>query len=216
VISACPAASRDARPARGVKGTKEDGMTEQGPRMDLDVWYLTALRGELTGRGMRCELADHGITPRLRVYPPGETGSGEEFDNNIVAVPFGGGWFYCWPWAEPIGPVTRPAQAAQAILADLGLGGDDSDEADVLPLTARRMLERARHSVFPAPTPGPVPRLPTADRQARGGGPPLAGRDGSNGQPQPPPGIGQPGRRPGDAIGAPGLPGQDLDTPGPR
>ena len=69
-----------------------------------------ALHGELSRRGLRCELIGHGVVPRLRVYPRGDTGGTEEFDNNIVAVPLGGGWFYCWPWAEPIGPVTAPGR----------------------------------------------------------------------------------------------------------
>ena len=103
-------------------------MADQG-HADLGARYLTMLRGELSGRGVRCELIDYGIVPRLRFYEPGDTGGAADFDNNIVAVPLGGGWFYCWPWAEPIGPVTRPRQAAQAILTDLGLDGPASDRS---------------------------------------------------------------------------------------
>jgi hypothetical protein len=147
----------------------------------LGARYLAVLRDELSGRGVRCELIGGGIVPRLRVYEPGENSGAAEFDNNVVAVPLGGVWFYCWPWAEPIGPVTRPGQAAQAILTSLRPGDQASAEAGVLSLTARRMLERARRSALPAHAPraaagaaGPVP-------QARAGGPLRAGRAGSNG-----------------------------------
>ena len=85
--------------------------------------HLTALREELARRGVRCELATQGVYPRLRIYCPGE-GASAGFDHNVVAAPVAGRWFFFWPWAEPVGSVTRLAEAAARIIADLDLDLD--------------------------------------------------------------------------------------------
>jgi hypothetical protein len=98
---------------------------EPGTGMDPCAQYLLALRDELAGRGTRCELDGRGIWPRLRIYCPSETAAAQ-FDNNVVAALVRGRWCYCWPWAELIGPVTRPSQAAETILSDLGIADSET------------------------------------------------------------------------------------------
>ena len=105
-------------------------MIDQNQGVDQCEQHLIVLRDELAGRGVRCALEARGVWPRLRIYCPGE-GASAEFDNNVVAAPLAGQWFYFWPWAEPVGPVPRLTQAAGNIIEDLGLdnGGPD-DSAD--------------------------------------------------------------------------------------
>jgi hypothetical protein len=124
--------------------------------------HLIALRDELAGRGVRCELDDRGMPPRLRIYCPGEGASGES-GNNVVAAPVAGRWFFFWPGAEPIGSVTRLTQAAGRIVDDLGLdGGPDGDGTGqpVTSLAAWRMLRRARAGISSPVRPGPAPGGP--------------------------------------------------------
>jgi len=96
-------------------------MTDRKPGLDQCEQHLIALRDELAGRGVRCALDDRGLWPRLRIYCPDE-GATAEFDNNVVAAPISGRWCFCWPWAVPIGSVSRVAQAAEDIITDLGIG----------------------------------------------------------------------------------------------
>jgi hypothetical protein len=105
-------------------------MTDPNQGVDQYEQHLIVLRDELAGRGVRCALEAQGVWPRLRIYCAGE-GASAEFDNNVVAAPLAGQWFYFWPWAEPVGPVTRLTQVAGNIIEDLGLddGGPD-DSAD--------------------------------------------------------------------------------------
>ena len=135
--------------------------------------HLTALREELARRGVRCELATQGVYPRLRIYCPGEDASAG-FDHNVVAAPVAGRWFFFWPWAEPLGSVTRLAEAAARIIDDLELGsgpGDDSPgdggPGQTVPsLAAQRMLRQARAGIFSPPVSGPPSRGPGADLQS--------------------------------------------------
>jgi len=90
-------------------------MTDRKPGLDQCEQHLIALRDELAGRGVRCALDDRGLWPRLRIYCPDE-GATAEFDNNVVAAPISGRWCFCWPWAVPIGSVSRVAQAAEDII----------------------------------------------------------------------------------------------------
>lgn len=71
-------------------------MTGQNQSTDQSEQHLIALRDELAGRGVRCALEDRDVWPRLRIYCPSE-GASAEFDNNVVAAPLGGQWFYLWP-----------------------------------------------------------------------------------------------------------------------
>jgi hypothetical protein len=121
--------------------------------------HLIALRGELARRGLRCELEDRGVWPRLRIYCPGE-GASAEFDNNVVAAPIAGRWFFFWPGAEPIGSVTRLGQAAERIADHLGLDGDPDDDGTGQPvasLAVWRTLRRAGVGISSPVTPRPVP-----------------------------------------------------------
>src|SRR5260370_27233186 len=96
-------------------------MTDPKPGLDQCEQHLIALRDELAGRGVRCALDDRGLWPRLRIYCPDECATAE-FDNNVVAAPISGRWCFCWPWAVPIGSVSRVAQATEDIITDLGIG----------------------------------------------------------------------------------------------
>jgi hypothetical protein len=135
--------------------------------------HLTALREELARRGVRCELATQGVYPRLRIYCPGE-GASAGFDHNVVAAPVAGRWFFFWPWAEPLGSVTRLAEAAARIIADLDLGsgpgddgpGDGGPGQTVPSLAVQRMLRQARAGIFSPPVSGPPPGGPGADLQS--------------------------------------------------
>jgi hypothetical protein len=121
--------------------------------------HLIALRDELARRGVRCELEDRGVWPRLRIHCPGE-GASAEFDNNVVAAPIAGRWFFFWPGAEPIGSVTRLAQAAERIADDLGLDGDPDDDGTGQPvasLAVWRTLRRAGAGISGPVRPGLVP-----------------------------------------------------------
>ena len=106
-----------ARQARRLRAGRSRGecavMTAGKPGTDQRAEHLAALRDELARQGVRCALDDHGVWPRLRIYCPGE-GASAEFDNNVVAAPIAGRWFFFWPWAEPIGSVTRVADGGQA------------------------------------------------------------------------------------------------------
>lgn len=126
--------------------------------MDPCEQHLIALRGELAWRGVRCELDDRGIWPRLRIYCPGES-AGAEFDNNVVAAPISGQWCYCWPSATPIGPVTNLTQAAETIIDELGIddGEDEDGRTNVTSLAVSRMLRQARLEISRPPMPaGPA------------------------------------------------------------
>jgi len=108
--------------------------------MDPCEQHLILLRDELARRGVRCELDDRGVWPRLRIYCPGET-VGAEFDNNVVAAPISGRWRYCWPSAIPIGRVTRLTQAAETIIDELGVASE-SERMSVASRALRRTLDR--------------------------------------------------------------------------
>jgi hypothetical protein len=131
--------------------------------MDPREQHLIALRGELTRRGVRCELDDRGIWPRLRVYCPGET-AGAEFDNNVVAAPVSDRWHYWWPSATPIGPVTHLTQAAETIIDELGVEEreDEDGRTNVASLAVSRMLRQARLEISRPP----APAGPTAGQSA--------------------------------------------------
>jgi hypothetical protein len=105
-----------------------------GPGMDRDEQLLLALHNELSGRGVRSVLHTHGIRPRLRIHCPDERPSCA-FDNNVIAAALADQWMFCWPWAEPIGLASQPAQTATAIIEDLGLdaGGPAPTGAPTLP-----------------------------------------------------------------------------------
>jgi hypothetical protein len=90
------------------------------PDMYRDEQLLLALHNELSGRGVRSVLDTHGIRPRLRIHCPDERPSCA-FDNNVIAAALADQWMFCWPWAEPIGLASQPAQTATAIIEDLGL-----------------------------------------------------------------------------------------------
>ena len=141
------------------QASQEAATTNPEPGMDPYEQHLIALRSELARRGVRCELDDRGIWPRLRIYCPGET-PGADFDNNVVAAPISDQWCYWWPSATPIGPVTHLTQAAETILDELGI--DDSEDEDrrtnVTSLAVSRMLRHARLEISRPPVPaGPTP-----------------------------------------------------------
>jgi hypothetical protein len=124
--------------------------------MDPCEQHLIALRDELARRGVRCELDDRGIWPRLRIYCPGET-TGAEFDNNVVAAPISDRWCYWWPSATPIGPVTHLTQAAEAIIDELGIEYYGGGRTNVASLAVSRMLRQARLEISRPPVPaGPA------------------------------------------------------------
>lgn len=134
-------------------------MTGYEPGADHRERHLIALRDELTRRGVRCELEDRGVWPRLRIYCPRE-GVCADFDNNVVAAPIAGRWFFFWPGAEPIGSVTRLGQAAERIADDLGLHGDPDDDGTGQPvasLSVWRQLRRAGAGISDPVRPGLVP-----------------------------------------------------------
>ncbi len=135
--------------------------------MDPYEQHLIALRDELARRGVRCELDDRGIWPRLRIYCPGET-PGAEFDNNVVAAPISDRWCYWWPSAEPSGPVTCLTQAAETIIDELGIGDgeDEGGRTNVASLAVSRMLRQARLEISRPP----VPAGPAAGHGLPGGG----------------------------------------------
>ena len=140
-------------------------MTDQNPGIDQRKEHLAALRDELTRQGVRCALNDRGAWPRLRIYCPGEGGSAE-FDNNVVAAPIAGRWFFFWPGAEPIGSVTRVAAAARRIIDDLCLDGDDGTGMPVASLAVQRMLQHARSGISSVHLPGVPPGGAAAHPQA--------------------------------------------------
>ena len=133
-------------------------MTDPRPGADQCEQHLIALRDELAGRGVRCELDDRGLWPRLRIYCPDE-GATAEFDNNVVAAPISGRWCFCWPWAIPICSVTCLAQAAEDIITELGTGGGAEGGGageSVASLGVWRMLRQARLSISSPRTQGPA------------------------------------------------------------
>jgi hypothetical protein len=126
--------------------------------MDPYEQHLIALRDELARRGVRCELDDRGIWPRLRIYCAGET-PGADFDNNVVTAPISGQWCYWWPSATPIGPVTCLTQAAETIIDELGIEEceDGDGRTNVTSLAVGRMLLQARLEISRPPVPaGPT------------------------------------------------------------
>jgi hypothetical protein len=124
--------------------------------MDPYEQHLIALGDELARRGVRCELDDRGIWPRLRIYCPGET-PGADFDNNVVAAPISGQWCYWWPAAEPIGLVTCLTQAAETIIDELGIEYYEDGRTNVTSLAVSRMLRQARLEISRPPAPaGPA------------------------------------------------------------
>jgi hypothetical protein len=134
--------------------------------MDPCEQHLIALRGELARRGVRSELDERGIWPRLRIYCPGET-PGADFDNNVVASPISDRWCYWWPSAMPIGPVTCLTQAAETIIDELGIEEreDEGGRTNVASLAVGRMLRQARLEMSRPP----VPAGPTAGHCLPGG-----------------------------------------------
>jgi hypothetical protein len=133
-------------------------VTEPNPGADQCEQHLMALRDELARRGVRCELDDRGLWPRLRIYCPDE-GATAEFDNNVVAAPISGRWSFFWPWAIPICSVTRIAQAADDIITDLGIGGGAEGGGageSIASLAVWRMLRQARLSISSPRTNGPA------------------------------------------------------------
>jgi len=141
--------------------------------MDPREQHLIALRDELARRGVRCELDDRGIWPRLRIYCPGEI-PGADFDNNVVSAPISGQWCYWWPSAAPIGPVTHLTQAAETIIDELGIDDGEGDDGGtgVTSLAVSRMLRQARLEISRPPVPAGPTRLPA------GGICPSAGQHG--------------------------------------
>jgi hypothetical protein len=138
--------------------------------MDQRAEHLIALRDELAGRGVRCALDDRGLWPRLRIYCPGE-GASAEFDNNVVAAPIAGRWFFFWPWADPVGSVTRVAEAAGRIIDDMCLD-DDGTGQPVTSLAVWRMLQHARAGISSprppsSPPSGAAATRPQQPRQSR-------------------------------------------------
>jgi hypothetical protein len=150
--------------------------------------HLIALRDELARRGVRCELEDLGVWPRLRIHCPSE-GASAEFDNNVVAAPIAGRWFFFWPGAEPIGSVTRLAQAAERIADDLGLDGDPDDDGTGQPvasLAVWRTLRRAGAGISSPVRPDLVPGSRgwrSGPRPEPAPGPPGPIQAGASGQP---------------------------------
>jgi hypothetical protein len=138
-------------------------MTAGKPGTDQREEHLASLRDELARHGVRCALDDRGVWPRLRIYCPGE-GATAEFDNNVVAAPIVGRWFFFWPGAEPIGPVTGVADAAGRIIDDLCLDGDDGTGMSFTSLAVRRMLQHAQAGI---PSPGPPGSPPGGGAAAR-------------------------------------------------
>ena len=141
--------------------------------MDESGSHLSALREELTRRGVRCTLDEDGLWPQLRIYCPGE-GPSAGFDNNIVAATLAGQWFFWWPWAEVIGPVIRLRLVAATIIDDLGLGHDglqDGTPPAITSLAMQRILRQA-HAGFSCPGTSPPagpPRVPRTIRRGRTG-----------------------------------------------
>ncbi len=146
--------------------------------MDRDEQLLLALHNELSGRGVQSALYTHGIRPRLRIYCPGEL-PGCAFDNNVIAAALADQWMFCWPWAEPIGLASEPAQTATTIIDELDLCAGDPAAcgAPALPpgvasLTAyrKRRPERAGRSRPLRPASSPcAPAPPGRARQPRSG-----------------------------------------------
>ncbi len=120
--------------------------------MDPSEQHLIALRDELARRGVRCELDDRGIWPRLRIYCPGET-PGADSGNNVVSAPISGQCCYCWPSATPIGPVTCLTQAAETIIDEPGTGDSENEDGrtNVTSLAVSRMLRQARLEISRPP-----------------------------------------------------------------
>jgi hypothetical protein len=130
--------------------------------MDQREQHLIALRDELARQGVRCALDDRGVWLRLRIYCPGE-GVSAEFDNNVVAAPIAGRWFFFWPGAEPIGSVTRVADAARRLIDDMCLD-DDGTGQPVTSLAMWRMLQHARAGISSPGTPSAPPGGTAATR----------------------------------------------------
>jgi hypothetical protein len=95
--------------------------------------YLAALEAELAGCGLRCEVDDGRLWPRLSIDPDFPCWDLSGWGYNVVAAPAcDGWWWYRWPWSEKIAPVSEPAQAAKLVCDQLGSGdpGDDPGEDD--------------------------------------------------------------------------------------
>lgn len=108
---------------------------------------LAALRGELARRGVDSDLEQAGLWSRLRVcHPAGDPAAG--FDLNVIVASLAGRRCYCWPRAIPIGPVTRPAQAAGYITATLTQAAPgDTAGGEIASLTVYRLLSEAREEI---------------------------------------------------------------------
>ena len=85
--------------------------------------YLEALRRELGALGVPAEISTSGMSSRLRLggrYISWRIDDG--FENNLLAAHVSGaGWQYWWPWIQPIGPVSKPAEVARIIADELGV-----------------------------------------------------------------------------------------------
>ena len=83
--------------------------------------HLRALQQALAAQGIQADLR-MGAWPRLRVYGTacGTSSADDDFDNSVVAISRQGGWWFAWPWAEPISPVTSLAAAIDKITDVVG------------------------------------------------------------------------------------------------
>lgn len=82
---------------------------------------LFALQLELSAQGVKADLDTCTAWPRLRVYGEAEINPRlAEFDNSVVAVSYDGEWWFSWPWAEKISPVTDVKAAAELIIRTVG------------------------------------------------------------------------------------------------
>lgn len=129
-------------------------MTGSGPGTQECERYLVTLRRELGSRGVRCDLRDGAGQLRLWVYCPGEVTAGDEPLDGVAVARVGGEWWYCWPQVTPICAVTAVAEAAVAIMSELGLGDGDDGGGDVADLGVWRSLRRARMEIFGLGVPG--------------------------------------------------------------
>ena len=146
--------------------------------------YIIALLGELTSRGVSCDVQGGAEKPHLRIYFPAEITAAKEPIDGVSVGRIGGEWWSCSPQVMPVCPVTPVARAAETVVNDLGLGEVDSGAGgDVADLAVWRMLREARldisrpsrHGGDPAPygwPPGTISSL-SARRRLR-----LSGRAG--------------------------------------
>ena len=96
---------------------------------ELSTACLSDLQSALAKRGMRSDLDTRSVWPRLRVHGDYEDCPAvSDFENSVVAIPLGDGWWFTWPWAEKICEVTDITSAADRITLELGENttGDES------------------------------------------------------------------------------------------